>query len=559
MKRFIAIACLWAACLGAGAASLPPPGHLRCESLENPLGIETPRPRLSWKLGEHVPTEGVALARRGVRQAAYRVLVATSAERLARHEGDLWDSGIVRSDDSTQVAYEGKPLPSRQRVHWKVRWIDDAGAESAWSRTATWSMGWLRPEDWESRWITSGNESPDGLPMFRVAFRIEKPVRRAELAICGLGFQEVRVDGVPVDVVPGSIPADTYQLEPGWTQYRKTCLYRVLDLAGRLAPGDHVLGVLLGHGMYHVPGGRYVKFTGSFGPPKLVARLDVDFVDGSSTRITSGPDWKTAAGPITFSCIFGGEDYDARRERPGWDRPGYDDSEWRAAVPCEGPGGRLSTRSAPPIRVVARHEPRRVASPAPGVWVYDLGQNLSGWPRLTVRGPAGATVKMTTGELLDENGRVSQRSSGSPVWFAYTLAGGGTENWRPRFSYTGFRYVQVEGALPADAPKDESGSPRVLRLEAEFLGPDTSEDGRFECSNPDANRVHALILAAIRSNYKSVLTDCPHREKLGWLECSHLLAGCLMYNHDCRRFYAKIAGDMADSQLDDGLVPSIAP
>lgn len=525
----------------------PTPSALRCEHLSNPLGIDTSQPGLSWNLDtDPAPTP----ASRGIAQSSYHILVATSPERLAQNQGDLWDSGSVPSSESSLIPYAGTPLPSRQRAHWKVRITDTSGAESPWSPPASWTMGLLRPEHWHARWITHHPAPKHSLPAFRTAFRIEKPLRRAELALCGLGFHEAHLNGSPIS---------TSVLEPGWTNYRKTCLYRVHDLTRQLVPGENVLGILLGNGMYHVTGGRYTKFTGSFGPPKVIAQLDLEFADGSTTRIVTDKSWSVAPSPITFSCIFGGEDYDARREIPRWNQPGFDASAWQPAQECEGPGGRLTTRSAPPVHVLTTFQPLRYTQPRPGTWVYDLGQNFSGWPKLTVQGDSGSTVRMITGELLDEHGLVSQASSGSPVWFAYTAKGDGLETWRPRFSYSGFRYVQMDGVRPSDAPSSPGPSPRIHRLEGEFLGPDTPTDGAFACSNPEVNRVHALILAAIRSNFKSVLTDCPHREKLGWLECSHLLAGCFLYNDQGARFYAKIAQDMADSQLDDGLVPSIAP
>jgi hypothetical protein len=224
-----------------------------------------------------------------------------------------------------------------------------------------------------------------------------------------------------------------------------------------------------------------------------------------------------------------------------------------------GSGGKLTTRSAPPIVIKEEFRPVKITQPRPGVFVYDLGQNFSGWPALSVSGPAGATVKLITGEAMNTNGLVSQRSSGSPVWFSYTLKGAGTEVWHPRFSYSGFRYVQMEGAVPASETTAGPEKPRVQQLLGQFLYPETAVEGEFACSNPQVNQIHALILAAIKSNFKSVMTDCPHREKLGWLECAHLLAGCFMYNYDCARFYEKIAGDMRDAQLDNGLVPDIAP
>ncbi|MCP5518672.1 MAG: family 78 glycoside hydrolase catalytic domain [Verrucomicrobiales bacterium] len=530
--------------LELAAASITPV-RLRCESLDNPLGIDAPQPRLSWQLevAESGPSE-----RRGVRQSAYRIRAASTAVRLAHEDPDLWDSGWVTSAQSIHIPYAGRALALRERCFWQVRIMDETGERSAWSAPAQWTMGWIEPVGWPARWITS--MATNRLPLFRTSFQVTKPVARAELAICGLGFHETHFNGEPLDDAV---------LEPGWTNYRKTCLYRVHDLTDRLTPGENVLGVMLGNGMYNVTGGRYVKFTGSFGPPKLTASLDIEYTDGSTDRVSTDARWQTAPGPITFSCIFGGEDYDARREIPGWDRPGFDTGNWSPVVECDGPGGRLSTRSSTPIKVQETFTPVAITEPKPGIWIYDLGQNFSGWPRIEVIGPSGSTVKLVTGELLDENGLVSQRSSGSPVWFAYTLKGDGTETWEPRFSYTGFRYVQVEGAAPAAEGRADSALPRVSRLEGRFLYPDAEVVGAFACSNPDVNRVHALILSAIKSNFKSVLTDCPHREKLGWLECSHLLAGCFMYNFDCARFYAKIANDMAEAQLENGLVPDIAP
>jgi alpha-L-rhamnosidase len=542
-----AMGAFWGLVLNIHGAGIVTPVSLKCEYLINPLGIEEAHPRLSWTL--EAPGRDTQTAR-SVIQSAYRILVTHSLEQLAKNKGDLWDSGKVLSSQSVHVEYGGQPLETRQRCYWKVQVWDAAGKASAWSSPAQWTMGWLKPEDWSAQWITTETANGTPLPLLRTAFRVDKPVHRALLALCGLGFYEAHLNGQPLE--------DT-ALDPGWTNYRRTCLYNVLDLTGRIVQGENVLGIMLGNGMYNVPGGRYTKFTGSFGPPKLIAQLDLVFTDGTTARIASDRTWRTTPGPITFSCIFGGEDYDARKEVAGWDRPGLDASSWPAAKECEGPGGSLSTHSAPAIKVRETFPPTKITQPRPGLWIYDLGQNFSGWPKLTVKGPSGATVKLVTGELLDKNGLVSQASSGGPVWFAYTLKGEGEETWHPRFSYSGFRYVQVEGAVPLDETSAAPSLPRIHSLQGLFLYPDTATDGLFSCSNPQVDRVHALILAAIKSNFKSVLTDCPHREKLGWLECSHLLAGCFMYNYDCARFYSKIARDMREAQLDNGLVPDIAP
>lgn len=530
---------------GAPEATLRP-ANLRCEYETAPLGVDVAAPRLSWIV------EPVDPAARGIRQTAFRVLVASSPELLAQDRGDRWDSGRVESSRSHLVAYAGASLKPRLRCFWKVRAWDEEGRPSAWSEPAEWTVGLLSPADWApARWIGAGADAAAGpMPLFRRTFAVAKPVRRALVSVCGLGHYELRLNGKKI--------GDTV-LEPGWTNYRRSCLYQTYDVTAGIEGGGNVLGVLLGNGMYNVVGGRYVKFKGSFGAPCLILKLDLEFDDGTVAAVVSDDSWKTAPGPIVFSCVYGGEDYDARREMAGWDGPGFDDTAWGAAVVVDGPGGVLSSRSAPAVKVLREFTPVRVAQPRPGTFVYDLGQNFAGWPRITVEGPPGATVRMIPGELLDGNGLVSQRSSGGPVWFSYTLRGGRKESWNPRFSYYGFRYVQVEGAVPEGESGEGAGLPRLLELSGQFLHSSAEPAGAFACSHPDIVRIHDLITMSLRSNLQSVLTDCPHREKLGWLECAHLLAGALFYNYNVPRFFAKIARDMREAQLENGMVPTTAP
>lgn len=528
------------------------PVHLRCEYRENPVGIDAAQPRFSWELESADP------AARNLRQSAFQVLVATERGRLQPERADLWDSGQVTSDQMAHITYAGKPLASNQSCWWSVRVWDQEGAASPWSPPAEWTVG-LLPTDWAAKWIRApeGGETSEPLPIFRREIAFKKPVKRALAHVCGLGFYELSINGAKVG---------DHVLDPGWTDYRKRCLYSTFDVTELLgAAGEGptqaaALGVMLGNGMYNVRGGRYVKFTGSFGPPQFILQMNVQFTDGTSTNVCSDASWKTAPGPITFSCIFGGEDYDARRELSGWDRPGYDDSSWQSAVETTGPGGQLSAQSAPPIKVMTSFDPVKVTEPKPGVFVYDLGQNFSGWQAIRIRGSAGATVKFIPGELLEPNGLVSQRSSGSPVWFSYTLKGvGGPEAWRPRFTYYGFRYVQVEGAAPFEQRERFSDRPTLLQLRGEFTHSSARRTGDFTCSDPILERIDRLILAAIDSNLQSVLTDCPHREKLGWLEVSHLLGPTIFFNYDAALLYSKICDDMAAAQLPNGLVPDIAP
>ena len=339
--------------------------------------------------------------------------------------------------------------------------------------------------------------------------------------------------------------------------FRATMLYETFDVSLLLKTGPNALGVLIGNGFYNVAGGRYAKYTGSYGQPRVWMQLHLDYADGTSADIATDTTWKVHDGPLTFSCIYGGEDYDARLELAGWDRAGFDDTRWPRADGLEAPGGVLRAQSSPPVRVQRSFRPVKTTQPKPGVYVYDLGQNFSGWPKIAVSGSAGATVRLIPGELLDANGLVTQRSSGGPVYFSYVLKGSGVETWAPRFSYYGFRYVQVEGAAPAAEAK--GGVPVLQDLEGQFVHLDAPRAGRFECSNDLLNRIHTLIDVAIRSNLQHVLTDCPHREKLGWLEQTYLMGPSLLYDWDLRTMLPKMVRDMQEAQLVSGLVPDIAP
>jgi alpha-L-rhamnosidase len=385
----------------------------------------------------------------------------------------------------------------------------------------------------------SARAMSNSLPIFRRGFAITKPVKRVTAYLCGLGQHELELNGRKVG---------EDLLEPGWTNYRKTCLYVTYDITRQIQPGENVVGVMVGNGMYNVTGPRYTKFTGSFGQPKLIGQIEIEYIDGTHDRVVTDDSWRCSAGPITFSSIYGGEDYDARLEQRGWDAPRFDGREWIPAAEVSGPGGELAgaSHSAPPIRVMQIFTGRLIREPRPGVWVYDLGQNCAIMPRITVSGSEGQTVKITPGELLNRNGTVSQEASGGPAWYAYTLRGGGAESWAPRFTYYGCRFLQVEGVRPR-------------KVEGLFISSTSPAVGEFSCSDQLFDRTAGIIRWAMRSNMMSVLTDCPHRERLGWLEQDHLVGPSLMFNFSIPAMYGKVCQDMADSQQSNGLVPDIAP
>ncbi len=391
------------------------------------------------------------------------------------------------------------------------------------------------------------------LPIFRKSFPVDKPVRRAAIYICGLGQYELHLNGKKVgDAV----------LVPGWTNYRKTCLYQAYDVTSQLHAGTDVIGVMLGNGMYRVidTAGRYNKFTQSFGPLKVIVELDLTYSDGSTDRVGSDSSWLVSGGPITFSSIYGGEDDDARLEKRGWDSEPNLGSEWDHAVETDGPGGALvgSSHSAPPITVAQILNTQKITHPRPGVWVYDLGQNCAMMPAISVTGAAGATIRLTPGEVLFPDGTVSQQPSGGPAFYTYTLKGAGIETWSPRFTYYGSRYIEVTGAVPAGS-ENFSHLPVINELHGLFITSSSPAVGEFTCSNPLFTNTAKIIRWAMRSNMMSVLTDCPHREKLGWLEETHLVGPSLMYNFEIPALFNKISADTSDSQTSDGLVPDIAP
>jgi alpha-L-rhamnosidase len=701
---------------------------LRVENLANPLGVDVAQPRLGWRLASDT---------RADTQTAYQIIVASTADILARDEGDLWDSGQVVSTASHFIAYAGRPLASSQQVFWKVRAFDASGQSSLWSQPATWTMGILgdkKNPGWhaEARWITDAdlltrtrkalgfssevttdeNEKKwvqldlrknqtiervrlhalrhtvnerlgypkrfkveiannaamlgatvigdftkedhnpwlvktdiavpggrvtgrflrvtatklrwfddfaclalsqievfsgekniavgaavtssdsresalwssaavvDGLGvpganprandaiLLRREFTVKPGLRRATLHLSGLGHYALSVNGAR---------ASDRLLTPGWTEPSQTILYDTHDLTAKLQPGANVLGLTLAGGMYNVQEtkGRYVKFASAFRPLTAFGQLRLEYEDGSVDYLVTDTLWKVGQGPLTFSNIYGGEDYDARREPAGWDRPGFDDSAWKPAAETKAPGGDLlgATHASPAFAAFETFSPVVTKELKPGVLVYDFGQNVAMMPRLKVRGPAGSIVRLTPSELLKPDGSLDRGSSAhgaAPSYWQYTLRGDAEgEEYFPRFFYHGSRYLQAEllapepsgdaGTSGANAPASASALPQVVSLESVVTHSDSAPAGEFATSSELLNRIRLLVRWAQRSNLAHVLTDCPHRERLGWLEQYHLNGPSLRYEWEVAQLYTKTFRDMADAQTLRGLVPSISP
>lgn len=387
------------------------------------------------------------------------------------------------------------------------------------------------------------------VPLFRKEFVIAKKIKRATLSISGLGHYEASINGEKVG---------KSFLAPGWTNYDKTCLYNTYDVTSQLKPGKNALGVIVGNGFYNINRERYRKLVIAYGYPKMISKLNIEYTDGSVSTVVSGSGWKCTPSPIVFSSIYGGEDYDATLEQKGWDQPGFDDSGWKPALQVTIPSGRLTAETDYPLTVREVISVKKTEQPEPGKFLYDFGQNCSGIIELKVSGKKGSVIKLTPGELISKDKKINQRASGSPYYFSYTLKGDGVETWRPKFTYYGFRYVMVEGGVPASQKKDVD-TPQIIDLKLLHTCNSAPKVGEFSCSNDLFNRIYTLIDWAVRSNLQSVTTDCPHREKLGWLEQTYLMGASMFYNYDLHALYKKAVRDMIDSQTADGLVPDIAP
>lgn len=536
---------------------------LRCESRINPLEIDVRSPRFGWK---------IISPERNTKQYSYRVIVADSEDKLSENEGNIWDSGVVFSDNSTSVVYAGKPLMSGQKYLWKVRISIPGGRATPWSEPAWFRVGLLEEAGWhQASWISYRNLA-DSLkifpgihgtgdklgakgversivPMFRKEFPADKKIKSAVLYISGLGHYEAFLNGKRV--------GERF-LAPGWTDYNKTCLYNAYEVTQQLQKGQNAIGIIVGNGFYNVNRERYRKLVIAYGYPKVICLLKLTFEDGTSRDVASGTDWKCAPSPIVFSSIYGGEDYNGLMEQPGWDSPGFDDSGWQKAVRAEKPSGKLVAESDYPVSVNRIIPAMKVEKRGEGRFLYDFGQNGSGIVELKVRGKRGSVLKLTPGELITTDREINQRASGSPYYFTYTVKGEGVEVWRPKFTYYGFRYVMVEGAVPS-GQEGTAGMPVVEKLDMLHTCNSSPRTGEFYCSNPLFNNINGLIDWAIRSNLQSVVTDCPHREKLGWLEQTYLMGASLHYNYDLYWLYCKAVRDMIDAQAPDGLVPDIAP
>ena len=678
-----------ASTLGANQTS---PAQLRCEYLENPQGIDILQPRLSWQMQSD---------QRGAKQTAYRVLVATSSELLAKDTNDLWDSGKVVADQSTQIVYAGKPLDSRALCYWKVKVWDGTNKESSWSPPAQWTMGLLKPSDWSAKWISmtpskwkpdssvagldldgaqwiwqagvdpktpigiayftkmiplhkkiksatitltgddafsltvNGDElgksndwkspatidltkrlkigdnileitgenrgdaggvigkvqivpeqgtpvefvtdaswlstdkkgqpvaqrqtsqvlgahgvkpwgkvteakSDNGLtsrnsPMLRRVFEVSKPVKSAQVSICGLGYYEMFLNGAKVG---------DHVLDPAWTSYHKNALYVTYDIAKDLKQGGNAIGVQLANGMYNqeFPDVWHFEKAPWRAFPQMLLQLDITYADGTKQRVVSDQSWKASDGPIYWDQLRMGVMYDARREHAGWNTAAFNDSSWQPAIIREGASGKLAAQMSEPIKVIDTLKAVNITKQGADS-VFDFGQNISGWTRLNISGKPGTQIILDHGQQGLVTGRPLQTS-------VYTLKGTGQEIWEPNFAFYGFGKVKVTG-LPGEPSKDT--------VEARIVHTAFDERGAFECSNPLLNKIVSMCRWSYVDNFVGIPSDCPHREKLGWTADAHLASEAGLTYFGSEAAYTRWMLDYEAQQAEDGKLPCIVP
>jgi alpha-L-rhamnosidase len=518
------------------------PYALRCEYQVNPLGIDETAPRLSWCLRS---------SQRGQRQTACQILVAGAKKDLARNNGDLWDSGRIEGDDSIGVVYGGRPLASGQLCHWKVRVWDKDGRPSSWSEPALWSMGLLQQQDWRGDWIGFDKmrvpTDEDRLdlpppPYLRREFTLSKPIRRATLYATALGLVDIHLNGKPVS---------EDRFTPGWTDYPKRVHYRAYEVTGMLRRGTNALGAILADGWYSGYVGWHQLRNHYGAKPRLRAQLQIDYADGSSDTIATGPDWKASVGPIREADFLMGESFDARLISK-WDQPGFDDSRWAPVDTGAEMAPLIQAHPGPPVRAFALLTPKSITQPAPGVYVFDLGQNFAGAARLKISGKEGQKITLRFAERLNPDGGIyTTNLRGARVTDTYICRGHGVEMWEPRFTYHGFQYVEVTGLTRPPSRDTITGI---------ALSSATTDAGQFACSDPMLNRLARNIYWTQRANFIDIPTDCPQRdERLGWTGDAQVYIRAATLNEDVQGFFTKWLVDVQDGQRADGQYPMVAP
>jgi alpha-L-rhamnosidase len=512
--------------------------HLRTEYKVNPVGIDVPVPRLSWE---------IVSADRGWTQKAYQIQAAADSGGLRDGRDLIWDSGKVVSDRSIHVTYGGPACVSGDRVYWRIRVWDQKDRASGWSVPSFWEMGLLGEADWKARWIQTAMEEDvtqsGPCPLFRKEFTLKGKVKSARAYITSLGLYEAGLNGERIG---------DQLFTPGWTSYKKRLQYQTYDITDQLKTGVNAIGVTLGDGWYRgcLGWGGKRNFYGD--RLALLLQIHVTYENGSEETINTDGSWKSSTGPVLMSDIYNGETYDARLEKAGWTESGYNDQGWNGVTVIWHSKAILAAPPGPPVKRIEEIQPVKILKTPGGDTVFDMGQNMVGRVRLSVKGPAGTVVTLRHAEVLDSSGNFyteNLRSAKQTV--RYILKGGGREIYEPRFTFQGFRYVAVDGY---------PGEPDLQALTGIVIHSDMTPTGTFTCSDEMINQLQHNILWGQKGNFLDVPTDCPQRdERMGWTGDAQVFARTACFNFDAASFYTKWLKDMAADQYEDGSLPHVVP
>lgn len=513
--------------------------NCKTEYENNPIGIDVRVPRLFWQLESD---------ERNVQQQAYQVLVSSSLDKLNRGEADEWDSGKVESGRSVHIVYAGQRLQSEREYWWKVRIWDNQDRISEWSEPSYWTMGLLSRGEWKAKWIGRKPQQRPGAaadlqpsPYLRKSFAVHSAIRRAVVYATALGLFQLTVNGEKIG----------HLFAPGWTDYDKRVQVHAYDITEALEQGENVFGVILGDGWY----AGTVGFLGSrvYGErPFLLLQASIEYEDGSRELIVSDGSWQTTVGPIRYSDMIMGEEYDARLEMDGWDQPGFNAAAWEAPDIRSGYNGLLTAAMEPPIRITQTVAPISMYRTEAGSYIFDMGQNMVGWTEVSVKGARGTRIALSHAEMLNPDGTLYLDNLRVAVQQDhYVLKGEGEERYEPHFTFHGFRYVELIGY---------PGEPDLTTITGKVIHSDTPVTGSLETSDPMVNKLYANITWGQRGNFLSVPTDCPQRdERLGWTGDAQIFARTASYNMDVSRFFTKYTWDMIDCQQPSGAFTDVAP
>lgn len=561
-KIFLVCFSLFIAAISHAASSLQVKNML-CEYIRNPLGIDIAKPAFNWEL--------VSLQRNQL-QSGYELIVSDDPKKIRDGIGDSWSSTKISSSATSQIEYAGKTLQPFTKYYWRVK-VYDQNNESVWSEISWFETAMMSDADWKAQWINDGSIQPskdedyyldDRMPLFRKEFVAKRKISSARLYVSGLGYYEAYLNGKRIG---------DHVLDPGFTTYRKQALYVVYDISSLVQKGKNAAGIMLGNGWYNpLPlrlfGRIDLRKWQQTGRPCVKAEVHIRYTDGTSEVIATDQSWQTAPGPVVRNNVYLGEKYDARLEQKNWNQLATNPAEWKNASLAEGPSGKLTVQMQPAIKITRTVTPTAITEPRKDTFIVDMGQNFAGVAKIKVKGPAGTKISLRYGEDIYKDGMLNYMTTvctqlkkgglkggpGAPetAWQQddYILKGEGIENWSPRFTFHGFRYVEVTGW---------PGKPTVNDFEGLRMNSDLETNGTFACSNEMFNKLHENILWTFLSNVFSVQSDCPGREKMGYGADIVVSGNSFLYNFNMANFYRKALQDYANEQQADGGITEIAP